>query len=188
MEYEYIYLVFTRTGTLLSQLLSVFSETKYVHVSLSLDETFTKMYSFGRKDPYNPLSGGYVEENLYGGVYARFPKSECNIIKVKITKAQYHAIKKELELFSVDKEKYRYNFLGLFGILFNKPIKRNHHYFCTQFVSKILMQSGVYPNEKAPELMTTYDLLSINNQEPYYTGIISNSTPLERLYNFTLKL
>lgn len=171
MKYKYIYLVFSKTGTLLSRALNVFSETKYVHASLSFDDCFTRMYSFGRRNPDNPFSGGFVEENLYDGMYKKFPESECMIYRVRVTEEQYYQLRETVEEFLKNKDMYRYNFLGLFAILLNKPIKRKNHYFCSQFVSEVLIKGSVYNSGKAPELTVPYDLFSIQNKALIYEGL-----------------
>jgi hypothetical protein len=172
MDYRYIYLIFSKTGTWLSRTLSIFSESKYVHSSISFDDSFTRMYSFGRTNPDNPFSGGLVEENLYDGVYKKFLKSECVIYRVRITNKQYYSLKREIRNFLKDKDKYRYNFLGLFFILLDKPVKRKDHYFCSQFVSEVLIKSDVYATKKPPELITPQELFSIKNKELIYEGLI----------------
>ncbi|ERI93076.1 hypothetical protein HMPREF1982_01897 [Clostridiales bacterium oral taxon 876 str. F0540] len=174
MDYIYVYLIFSKTGTWLSRALNVFSDTKYVHASISFDDSFNKMYSFGRTNPSNPFSGGFVEENLFDGVYKNNPSSECIIYKVKITNKQYNLLLSEIQSFQNEKERYRYNFLGLFGILVNRPIKRKDYYFCSQFVSEVLMKSEIYYTHKTPELVKTSDLFSLDNKELIYEGLITN--------------
>ncbi|GAB6085765.1 hypothetical protein [Alkaliphilus crotonatoxidans] len=179
MQDQYIYLVFTKTGTWLSRLINLFSDTKYVHASISFDPTFREMYSFGRTNPNNPFSGGLVEENLHDGVYKKFSHSECLIYRVKVSGKQMTFLKKEIEIFLAQKEKYRYNFLGLFGVLLNKPLKRRHHYFCSQFVYEILIKSNIFKLNKAPELVKTTDLFLIENKELIYKGYIRQYHRLE---------
>lgn len=174
MQCKYIYLIFSKTGTWLSRTLNIFSETKYVHSSISFDESFQKMYSFGRIHPDNPFLGGFVVESLYEGVYKKFENSECIIYKVKITNEQYHLLQKEIQYFLKEKYKYKYNFIGLFGILINTPIKRKNHYFCSQFVSEVLIKSNIYHADKVPELTKTTDLFMVKNKELIYEGFISN--------------
>lgn len=171
MRHKYIYLVFSKTGTWLSRALNIFSETKYVHASLSFDDSFTKMYSFGRTNPDNPFSGGFVEENLYNGVYKKFPKSECLIYKVRVTEEQYYQLQQTIQDFLNNKEAYRYNFLGLFAVLLNKPIKRKNHYFCSQFVSEVLIKGSIYQSKKAPELTVPADLFKVQNKVLIYEGL-----------------
>jgi hypothetical protein len=184
MEDKYIYIVFSRTGTWLSRAIKVFSDSKYVHASLSFDLSFKAMYSFGRTNPDNPFSGGFVEENLFGGVYKKFSCSECLIYKVKVTEEQYKFLQKEIDGFLKEKQKYRYNFLGLFGVLLNKPVKREYHYFCSQFVSELLMKCNIYDSCKRPELIRPNELFSIRNKEIIYEGPINEYSIFREGYSF----
>ncbi|QAA30724.1 hypothetical protein [Clostridium manihotivorum] len=172
MEDKYIYLVFSKTGTWLSRIIYLITKNKYAHSSLSMDPSLTKMYSFGRTNPKNPFSGGFVEENIYEGVYKIFRNSECIIYKVKISEEQYKLVKAEVDKFIIRKYELRYNFMGLFGVLFNKPVKRKNHYFCTQFVSHILVNGNIYDFKKEAELMKVDDLTDIPDKELIYKGNI----------------
>jgi hypothetical protein len=173
MNDKYIYLVFSKTGTWLSRGITFFSETKYVHTSISFDSTFKEMYSFGRTNPNNPFSGGFVKESFYSGVYKKFPTCECLIYKVKVTTQQYNQLLTEVASFCHKQKCYKYNFLGLFGVLFNKPFKRKNHYFCSQFVSEILIKTKVYESTKVPELIRTADLFNLENKELIYCGPVT---------------
>jgi hypothetical protein len=173
MSDRYIYLIFSKTGTWLSKAIGVFTEGKYTHASISFDSNFNKLYSFGRTNPNNPLSAGFVEENLYGGVYKKFKKSICLIYRIKVTEDQYICLQNQVENFITLKSQYKYNFLGLFGVLLNRPLKRDKHYFCSQFVSEILIKSNVYSTNKLPELIKPNDLALIDNKEFVYEGLIN---------------
>jgi hypothetical protein len=174
MNNKYIYLVFSKTGTWLSRAISTFSDIRYPHASLSFDCEFTEMYSFGRTNPNNPFSGGFVVENLYAGVYRKSSNCKCMICRVKVTEEQYNLLQKHIGEFSKEKYKYRYNFLGLYGILLNRPLKRKNYYFCSQFISEALMKSNVLEPGKAPELTRTDDLYKIKNREILYEGFVNN--------------
>lgn len=176
MRDRYIYLVFTKTGTWLSRLIYMFSDIKYAHASISLDENFTKMYSFGRTNPDNPFSGGFVVESLYEGVYRKFSKCECMIYKVAVTEEQYRSLNQQLERFIREKDQLKYNFLGLWGVLINVPVIRENHYFCSQFVSEVLIKSSIMDNGKTPELIRTDELFEIRNKELIYEGFVNRSS------------
>lgn len=173
MNDRYIYLIFSKTGTWLSRLISAFSDISYPHASLSFDNNFTRMYSFGRTNPNNPFSGGFVVENLHEGVFSRFSCCKCMILRVKVTEEQYQALQNYVGGFTKEKDKYRYNFLGLYGILLNLPFKRKNYYFCSQFISEALIKSKVLEHKKAPELTRTDDLYSIKNREVLYEGFVN---------------
>lgn len=173
MKDKHIYLVFSKTGTWLSNLIYIFSNIKYAHASLSFDSSFTNMYSFGRTNPDNPFSGGFVVENLYEGVYKKFSSCECMICKVAITEEQYNTLQAQVKEFVDERDKLKYNFLGLFGILFNVQLNRENSFFCSQFVSKVLIESKVFESDKTPELIRTDELFTINNGEVIYEGYIN---------------
>jgi hypothetical protein len=173
MDDKYVYVILSKTGTLLSKAIGALTEGKYTHASISFDESFNKLYSFGRTNPNNPFFAGFVEENLYDGVYKKFKSSICIIYKVKVTERQYEKLQNEIESFIYSKIHYRYNFIGLFGVLLNKPLKRENHYFCSQFVSEVLINSGIYSPNKIPELIKPIDLTSIENKELIYEGLIT---------------
>lgn len=174
MNKKNIYLVFSNTGTVLSKCINFYTKDKYVHVSLSLDDSFEKMYSFGRIFPSNPFIGGLVEENLKDGVYKKFQNSQCVIYKIEVSNPQYSLLKMELKAFLKDQKKYKYSLLGLIGVMINKPIKRNNRYFCSEFVSHLLIKSNIYNSEKTPSLIKPSDLLSINDKEFIYEGLTYN--------------
>lgn len=173
MNNKYIYLIFSKTGTWLSRLISAFSDIRYPHASLSFDCDFTEMYSFGRINPNNPFSGGFVVENLHGGVFSRSASCECMILRIKVTEKQYLALQKYVEEFVQEKGKYKYNFLGLYAILLNKTLKRKNYYFCSQFISEALMKSNVLESDKTPELTRTDDLYTIKNREILFEGFVN---------------
>ncbi|MGI6126750.1 MAG: hypothetical protein ACOYEF_07285 [Planifilum sp.] len=87
-----------------------------------------------------------------------------------MSEEQYLQIREQIKGFLQEKDKYRYNLLGLIGVMINKPIKRKNRYFCSQFVSQLLMDSGVFHSDKVPELIRTDDLLAIENKELIYEG------------------
>ncbi len=174
MNERHIFLVFSKTGTWLSKVIFALSNIKYAHVSISFDGSFTRMYSFGRINPDNPFSGGLVVENLYEGVYKKFPRCECLVYRVTVTGEQYLMIYRMVEEFLKKKDKYKYNFIGLIGVYFNFPIKRKNRYFCSQFVTELLIKSRVYCGTNIPELTRTSDLFSIENKVLMFEGYVSD--------------
>ncbi len=166
----YIYLVFSKTGTWLSRALRLFIKSKYVHVSISLDEDLKTMYSFGRINPDNPFSGGFAQESLCGGIYKKNRDSECIVYRIKITEEQHNTLVNEIGKFVAYRESFRYNFLGLFAAGMNIQIKRKKHYFCSQFVSELLIKINILNDENFPELIRPTDLLSIETKEKVFEG------------------
>ena len=180
MAEKTIYILLTDTGTWFSKLIKLYTRFPYNHASIALDEGLNDIYSFGRKVYYNPFSGGFVVENLSKGVCKKFPRCACLIYKVSVTEEQYSSLRHQVESFVKDKEKYRYNFFGLLGVLFHKGIKRKNRYFCSQFVSELLIKNNLFFNEKEPELIRTCDLFSIENKEVIYEGSVNDFLTMKR--------
>lgn len=172
MNSESLYVFFSNTGTLLSRIISNVTDDKYVHVSISFDNSFTQMYSFGRIFPSNPLIGGFVQENIYKGVFKNFEDSICLVYKIDITKEQKDNILRQISRFQESKTIYRYNFIGLLALKFNKQLNRDKHYFCSEFVSEILINSGVFTTDKSPQMIAPMDLIDIPNKSLFYEGYI----------------
>ncbi len=170
-----IYLVFSKTGTWLSKVLRIVLKKKYVHVSLSLDDRLNNMYSFGRINPNNPFSGGFVIEDLRRGVFRRNRGAECVVYKFKISDEQYKQMKYKLQKFEENQHHFKYNFLGLFAVMFNFQVKRPNKYFCTQFVSELFIDSKIIENNKPAETFRPDDFLfSIDNLEPIFEGYVKD--------------
>ncbi|MBD7913130.1 MULTISPECIES: hypothetical protein [Clostridium] len=185
MEKSNIYLVFSRTGTWLSRSIKVITNSEYTHVALSLDSNFDNMYTFGRLNPNNPFYAGLTIENLHDGVYKKSSSCESLIYKIPVSKDQLDTLIDELNKYYYSDIKYKYNFLGLFAVLLDKPWKRSRHYFCSQFVTELLIKSSIWDSPKLPELTRPTDLVHIDNKEIIFQGstneistIVNNLSPI----------
>ena len=183
MNNKHIYIVLSRTGTTFSNIIALFTQKEYSHVSLSLDASFTQMFSFGRKIPSKVLPAGLVEENLYSGVFAMYPKSKCLVYKIDVTDEQLTYLQNSIDNFFKNKDYYKYSVLGTVTAYFNRPLKREKYYFCSQFVAELLINSGIYKTDKLPEVIKPMDLLEIPNKTFVYEGIISEENYQNYLEN-----
>lgn len=177
-----IYLVFTKSNTWLSRTIGFFEPTEYIHTALALTDDFDTLYSFGRQNPDDPFSGGFAMESLYRGVYQRSPESPVSIYRMRVTEAQHAALKLHIQGFLSNKEHYRYNLLGLVSCYFQKPLERQRHYFCSEFVSEALSVAKVLELERPPSLTRTMDLLSMGNKELVFKGRIGDLQPTLSLH------
>ncbi|CEI83621.1 hypothetical protein J18TS1_04320 [Oceanobacillus oncorhynchi subsp. incaldanensis] len=167
MKQDYIYLLFTNTGTLLTKAISLYTKAEYNHVSLALDLELNEIYSFGRKHLRNPFWGGFVKENTEEEL---FQKADCSIYAYAISSKQNKKLQETLAFFKQRKDNYHYNVIGLFGVMFNKPIPRSNAYFCSQFVAYLLMEAGMVSFDKPPELITPQDIQQLPGLISIYQG------------------
>ncbi|CQR46088.1 hypothetical protein BN1058_00335 [Paraliobacillus sp. PM-2] len=171
MEKKTIYLLFLDTGTFLTKIINVFTNSTLNHASIALDQSLTHVYSFGRKRPKNPFIGGFVRENLQS---AFFQKSECAIYRLQISEVEYQLLEQRINIMETQKHLYRYNTLGLFGVMLNKELQRENAYFCSQFVATMLTECGVHQYDKPACLIRPQDLREWHELELIYQGSLCN--------------
>lgn len=138
-----IYLIMSQTGTVLSRTIKLISGKEYNHVSISLDECLDYMYSFGRKNAYNPFIGSFVTEGIDIGTFLRFRETKCRVIKINVSDIQYEMLCSNIYDMIENKDKYRYNLLGLFCAAFNIRVSSNNRFYCSEFVKFILEKSNI---------------------------------------------
>ena len=109
-----------------------------------------------------------------------FPESKCLIYKVNVTEKQYNNLVNEIRLFENNKYNLKYNILGTSLVYFNIPRKRENYYFCSEFVSEVLINSGIFNTDKKPEEILPLDLLAVENKILIYEGYINK-------LNFTIE-
>ena len=167
-----IYILQMHTGTIPSIIIKLFTRYKYSHVLLSLDSSFKKMYSFGRKQLFNPLNGGLVIEDIDGNFFNRFNKTKCRIYKLTISDKQYEKLENILNNFEQNINEYKYDFLGIVFKYFYLPITRKKHYVCSQFVAEVLKEADIYNFNKPTSLVRPKDVEKIKNIKEIYNGLL----------------
>lgn len=163
-----IYIVLTYTGTILSKIIKMYTRKEYSHVSISLDENLESMYSFGRKNAYNPFWGGFVRESTKFGTFKRFKRSKTKIYSLEVSDEDYSKIKNIIDEFNTNKDKYSFNVLGLIGVCLNYKVKRVNSFYCAEFVKYVLENTSIKLN--IPDVVKVDDFEKINGSKVVYTG------------------
>lgn len=167
---KYVYILVSKTSTLPSNVIQRWTKEPYAHTSLALDLELKEMYSFARKKLNNPFNCGFISEDITTGVFGRDVDTKCKIMRLSITPGQYKKLLKNLDKFKEESSLYRYNYLGILGIMVNKPVEREYNYFCSQFVYQILAKSGVPMFDKEPGLVRPEDFRVWDKLEFIYEG------------------
>ena len=165
-----IYFVLTYTGTWLSKQIRKYTKNEYSHVSLALDKELNNMYSFGRKNAYNPFWGGFIREYIDKGTFKRFYNTKCIIYSYEITDENYKLLNENISKMYEEKEKYKFNFLGLCAVVFNKKLNRKYKFYCAEFVKYILAKSNI--NVSLPEVVKPEDFQKIEGIKEIYKGYL----------------
>ncbi|THF73614.1 C40 family peptidase [Cohnella fermenti] len=165
-----IYVLLTHTGTLFTTLIRGVTSAPYNHASLAMDAELSRLYSFGRKRPRNPLSAGFVEEDVYEGTFSRYPNTRCALLRLRVTDEQRAEAWGTIRAFQQNRDDYRYNLIGLLGVLMNRDLCRKNAYFCSQFVAEALRRSGIPLWDRSSALVTPDDFLRHGSFELVYEG------------------
>ena len=162
-----IYILLTDTGTTLTRLIKSYTKKTYNHASIAFDAELIEVYSFGRKTARNPFIGGFVQEDIHSVL---FQQAYCAIYSLTITNDEFQRMSQYIQEIAAKKEYYRYNFIGLFGVLFKKPIKRKNAFFCSQFVASVLKESKAIDFEKDLSLIEPSELPHSANFQLIFEG------------------
>lgn len=130
----------------------------YSHASISIDgeETF---YSFNYR-------GFAIEKPKERKLRRQVPGSLC--IRMEVPDENYEIMKKEIDKFIEEKEKYKFARLGLALCFMGIPNKFKDKFFCSQFVAELLAHGGAVKLKKRTSLyMPTH---FINGIECMFSG------------------
>ena len=165
-----IYLLLTRSSSIPSRLIGVFTNEPFTHVSIAFDRELTSMYSFSRKYPALPLPAGLTEEHIDRGFYRKQNNIPCALLRMDVPD-KIHARAETLvyNMFQ-HRDDYAYSLLGLLLCRLRIPFNIPNRYFCSQFVSTVLADSGALNLPKPASLMHPFDFCSLDSLQILYLG------------------
>lgn len=162
-----VYIILSDTGTWFTRLVRLYTKAPYNHASIAFDEDLKEVYSFGRKRSENPLVGGFIKEDLQGSL---FHSATCAVYRCSISERQYNELKSIIHWFSRNSHLYKFNIIGLFGVMLNTHINRKRAFFCSQFVAWLFEQIGFKLVAKNSALTTPADLGEAEPLELMFSG------------------
>lgn len=178
-----VYILLTDTGTWFTKMIKTYTQEPFNHASLAFDADLSEVYSFGRKYEKNPFIGGFVKENLLSPLFMdKKRETTCALYTCEIGKAAYERMRQTVLDMQSNEKNYKYNMLGLFGVVFNMKLKRKHAYFCSQFVAEMFLAGGVSLAGKCPEFTTPGDLGRSDRVNLIYEGSLRGYSPLKQQY------
>lgn len=170
---ESIYILLTKSDTYISKMISVATDAKYTHASISFHKDLCPMYSFARKYLYTPLPAGIRTEPLEDGFFKRNDDIPCALYELRVSRDSYQRAQTLVQEMMANDDTYKFNILGLFLCKVNVSFKRKRYYFCSEFVSEILLESKALTElPKTPNLMRPEDYTNLKQLTCLYTGTI----------------
>ena len=165
-----IYILLTRSGTLLSKLVYAATGASYTHASMAFDAELSCLYSSTRKNGYTMFPAGPSREYLNKGVFRLRENIPCALYALEVSDEAYARAKRRAEHMMTHGELYRFNSLGLLLCAFHIRWNRRRHYFCSQFVSEVLQKSGSLDLPKPSTLMRPNDYAALPQLKCLYQG------------------
>ena len=171
---QHVYIVVSQTGTLLSRLLKFVTGAEYNHASISLEPDLSTMYSFGRKNPYNPFLAGFVTESARFGTFKRFSKTRVVVLDITVSEEQYLAIQRRIRIMSALKEYYHYNYLGLWLAGLRICYRQKRCFYCSEFVKDILAKQNIKGVRQLDSIVQPIHFLSLPTAKQIYVGLLAD--------------
>ena len=170
-----IYILLTKSDTLFSKAIYRITRAEYTHASISLDRELTRLYSFGRKYRFSMLPAGFVHENINNGVMGSSNTMKCALYRIRISDRSYRRLERRIRHMESNRESYRYNIMGIPLCMFGIANERKTHFFCSQFVSGMLIKSGAIDRGvlRAPSLTHPSDLQKIPKARCVFEGTMA---------------
>ena len=165
-----IYIVLSQTGTILSRILHFVTKKDYNHSSISLNRELTRMYSFGRRNPYNPVSAGFVRESPHFGTFKRFPDSDVMVLSLPVSEETYRKMGEHLENMIAAGKELHYDFIGLCCAAFRVNYHRKNHFYCSAFVKDMLTKYQVDGVEALAPITHPVDFMALPGVDVVYQG------------------
>ncbi|MCD8309444.1 MAG: hypothetical protein LUD19_06280 [Clostridia bacterium] len=167
-----IYILLTKSNTVVSRLIHKFTADEYTHVSICFDDRFYTLFSSARKNDKTLFPAGPCREDIRCGRLKDYPETPCAALKLQVSDVVYKRIVAETMRIMDREYNYHYNILGLFLCMLKIPYHRKHHLFCAEFVGKVLTKSRALELPKDYSIMKPADYIKIPELVCMYRGNI----------------
>ena len=167
-----VYIMLTRTQSIVSKIVYFFTRASYTHASLVFDKGFNEIYSSTRKNGVTLFPAGPAREYLDRGFFARHGKTPCAVYEFEVTEEVYDKLYAETMSFINNSDCYKFNVWGLVSCKFGIPLYRKNKYFCSQFVAEILSRCDAVPLPKETGLMRPSDYMTMPELTRVFEGDI----------------
>lgn len=178
-----VFLIETNNPTVLSQGIRLFSKYPYNHLSIALEASLTKVYSFGRRQPNNPLIAGFAEEDFSHPFYSQ---SIGRVYALAVTEEEWQTIALHLKSFEKNPLDWHYNLLGLVPAYFHYSWDRSDHFFCSEFVATLLQSAGIMYPYLRPNLMHPRDVIEAVQPICVYDGHLQHYPELIGIHSHVI--
>ena len=169
------YIVLSQSGTLTSKFLKANTKDEFNHASITFDTTLMEMYSFARIHKHFPLYGGFVKESKDTGVFGAHKNNALiQILRFETDDDKFEYLKNIVFDMYESKKDFKYNLKGVFYARFGKEYHKEKHYFCSEFIKKILIDANIIDESVLPPITKPVDFQSLPAKEIIYFGKLAD--------------
>lgn len=133
MPIHKLHVICARTNTFIGRCIWAFTADDVNHCAIYLDHS-ANCYSFRRENRYNLLSGKFGKETLSD--MARGSPMYYTDTEIVLSMHEYMRLKHILKSFH--RNKYRYNYLALILLKFDRGINNHQNMICSTFTAYML--------------------------------------------------
>lgn len=166
MTSKKIYVLFTRYPGRDAKLLIWRTKFPYTHTSVGLEEDMDTFYTF--------ISKGFLVEKVTRYEKPERPSFPCALYEINVSEETYNLVKEKVLSYKENKANLKYSTLGLIACFIGVPLKRRHHYFCSQFVAEILQECGAVKLDKKSSLYFAKDISKLEELKLVFKGTHSS--------------
>jgi len=150
-----VYIVLSRSKTVLARMIRVFTKKKYSHSSMAMHKNCEPFYSFGRVYPRFMFPTGFIIEGMSAGYFKIHPNIPVAVYEIPVTDEQYALIEERLQPFIANPRHYKYSVLNIFLQARGIAYKRENKYVCSAFIAEVLQ--GIVNFDKDTSLVYPHD-------------------------------
>lgn len=157
-----IYILMTQYPGLDAKLLRLRSGYPYTHASVGFEEDMDTFYTF--------VSKGFLVESIRRYEKPNRPSFPCALYEIDVSQEVYDRLKKNVLKYKENKANLKYSTMGLVMCFIKVPYRRKNRYFCSQFVSEVLQESGVLQLNKKSGLYFPKDIAKHSELKLIFEG------------------
>lgn len=156
-----IYIILMHSGTPLANAIKKVTGDEFSHACISFNSGLSPLYSFGGKTKAGEKGFGFVVQSSRDSFY-KTRKAKYAVYVMFVSKEGRDAMKERLKYFQKNKEKMKYDIVGLIQIFFGQSTEyKMDKFFCSRFVMDLVSKGSKI--DKVPSLWKPEDIKQLKS-------------------------
>lgn len=148
MNKNSIYILLSQTQTKFAKAIRKIGKQEYNHAAISLDESFSEVYSYARPQHNAVFLGGLVKESLARYTLLSDDSVPVAAFKIPVSDSEYIKIKETIKKMENNPD-YMYNLFSVLSYPLTKGISVSNTFTCVEFVVYIMQNMGYLTDKQS---------------------------------------